>query len=473
MLCHGHGEELAMSDWIEAELRECQRHDARHTKRLARLLDRLSERPVGRMPTACQGWAETIAASRFLHNADMGVHEIVSGHTHATLERIRTQEVGLLGPETTFLHDGTPQPKAGMGTVKIKTREAYRRHRTVALTPERVNVGVSGMQRWQRPEEPVAHQRKRKPIAEKESDRWLEGPQDACKVKQACRAPLVVHMAAREGDIQEWLVDARRRESHQRAEVIIRATCHRRLAPGAAQRYVWAEMQQTPTLGTLTIALARQPERLPRPVTLAVTATQGTFHGARRPSGKLPPVEVSAVYAKELSPPQAEQPVEWLLLRRLPVRDFASACTVGQWYRCRWDIELFFRVLKQGCQIEQVRVQTEQRLLNALAMYVIVAWRLHNITMVGRAYPEVSCAIVFEPREWHTLYTMQHHSHPPPTPPPLREMVRSLAPLGGFLARTKDGEPGMQAIWQGDQRLHDFLYAIELYRTINAVERNV
>jgi hypothetical protein len=148
-------------------------------------------------------------------------------------------------------------------------------------------------------------------------------------------------MADREGDIQEWLVDAMRREPHQRAEVIIRAKCNRRLAPGAAQRYLWAEMQQTPTLGTLTIELARQPERPPRPVTLAVTAIQVTFHGARRPGGTLPPVEVSAVYAKELSPPQAEEPVEWLLLSSLPVRDFASACTIVQWYRCRWEIEIF------------------------------------------------------------------------------------------------------------------------------------
>jgi hypothetical protein len=99
-------------------------------------------------------------------------------------------------------------------------------------------------------------------------------------------------------------------------------------------------MQQTPSLGTLTIELARQPERPPRPVTLAVTATQVTFHGARRPGGKLPPLEVSAVYAKELSPAQAEEPVEWLLLTSLPVRDFASACTVVHWYRCRWEIEV-------------------------------------------------------------------------------------------------------------------------------------
>jgi hypothetical protein len=462
-----------MSDWIEAELAECQMHDARHMKRLARLLGRLSERPVGSIPTACHGWAETVAAYRFLNNPDIGVQEILSGHTHATLERIRTQEVVLLVQDTTFLNYGTTQPKAGMGTVKIKTREEYLLHPTVAFTPERVNLGVVGVKVWQRPEQPVAQQRKSKPIEEKESYRWLEGYRCACEVKQVCPATLVVNMADREGDIQEWFVEAMRQEPDQRAECIIRAKCNRRLVPGAAQRYLWAEMQQTPALGTLTIELARQPERPPRLVTLSVTAKPVTFRGARRPGGQLPPVTVSAVYAQESCPPQGEEPIEWLLLTSLPVTDFPRACTVVQWYRCRWEMELFFRVLKQGCQIEQLRVQTEQRLLNALAIYLIVAWRIHNITMAGRAYPEVSCEVVFEPQEWYTLYTMQHHCHPPPTPPPLREMVRNLAQLGGFLARQGDGEPGIKAIWQGYQRLHEFIYAIDTYRTVNALERNV
>jgi DDE family transposase len=204
------------------------------------------------------------------------------------------------------------------------------------------------MKVWQRPEVPVAQQRTSTPIAEKESSRWLEGYRRACEIKQACPATLVVHMAAREGDIQEWLVDTMCREPHQRAEVIIRAKCHRRLTLGTAQQYVWAELQQTPALGTLTLTLARHPARPPCQVTLAVTATHVTLHGARRPGGKLPPVEVSAVYAKEPSPPPGEAPVEWLFLTSVPVRDFASACTVVHWYRCRWEIELFFRVLKQG-----------------------------------------------------------------------------------------------------------------------------
>jgi|SRR6266511_2027565 len=106
-------------------------------------------------------------------------------------------------------------------------------------------------------------------------------------------------------------------------------------------------------------------------------------------------------------------------------------------------------------------------------MYVIVAWRIHPSTMAGRADPEGSCAGVCEPQAWSTLYPMPHHGDPPLTPPPRRERVRSRAPLGGFFARQGDGEPGINAIWQGDQRRHECIDAIDTYRTVNGLERNV
>jgi hypothetical protein len=84
-----------MSNWVETEMVACQLHDARHAKRLSHLLGRLSEQPVHRIPSACHGWAETVAAYRFLDNPAIGDQEILSGHHHATLERIRTQEVVL------------------------------------------------------------------------------------------------------------------------------------------------------------------------------------------------------------------------------------------------------------------------------------------------------------------------------------------------------------------------------------------
>jgi Transposase DNA-binding len=171
-----------MSHWVETELGACQRHDARHTKRLAPLVARRSETPGHRMPSAGHGWAETVAAYRFVDNPAIGEQEMLSGHTLATLDRIRAQEVVLLVQETTLLNYGTTPQKPGMGTVQVKSREEDLLHPTVAFTPARVNVGVLGATWWQRPEQPVGPERKRQPLEEQASARGLEGDQLACEV---------------------------------------------------------------------------------------------------------------------------------------------------------------------------------------------------------------------------------------------------------------------------------------------------
>jgi hypothetical protein len=90
-------------------------------------------------------------------------------------------------------------------------------------------------------------------------------------------------------------------------------------------------MQAARPLGKLTCKLSRQADRPARRVTLSVKALPVTFNGARRPGGRLPSVQVWAVYATELKPPTGEDPIEWLLLTRVPVVDFAGASTVVQW----------------------------------------------------------------------------------------------------------------------------------------------
>lgn len=222
-------------------------------------------------------------------------------------------------------------------------------------------------------------------------------------------------------------------------------------------------------LGKSPCKVSRQADRPSRRVTLTVTARPVTVQGARRPGGRWPAVKVWAVSAKEAQPPQGEAPLDWLLLTSVPGENFAGACTVVQGYRARGEIALFFRVLQHGCQIERLRLATDPRLLTALAIYLIIAWRMHAVTRMGRTSPEASGEVVFEPREWQAIYTMPYHSPPPAQPPPLRDTLRALAQLGGFLARTGDGEPGIKSMWHGYQRLHDFIYAVATHLAVNAL----
>ena len=84
-----------MSEWIDAELAESQMHDTRHAKRLAHLLERLSEQIVSSLSRAWQGWAETRAADRFLDNPLVSSTDLLSGHQHATRARLQAREVVL------------------------------------------------------------------------------------------------------------------------------------------------------------------------------------------------------------------------------------------------------------------------------------------------------------------------------------------------------------------------------------------
>jgi hypothetical protein len=180
----------------------------------------------------------------------------------------------------------------------------------------------------------------------------------------------------------------------------------------------------------------------------------------------LPPVEVSTVSGKEDTPPPGEEALEWMLLTNLPVEDFATAQAVINWYRARWEIAWYFRILKQGCRVEDLRLETPERLEKCLAVYLIVAWRIHHITQAAREHPTVPCTDVFGAQEWQTIYLLRTRQRPPKHPPTLRVITRMLAQLGGFLARRGDGEPGAETVWRGDMELQRALKVLEIAKAV-------
>ena len=132
--------------------------------------------------------------------------------------------------------------------------------------------------------------------------------------------------------------------------------------------------------------------------------------------------------------------------------------------RClRWDTEVYFKVLKSGCRIEERQLGTVKRLEACLAIDLVVAWRIFHLAKLGRETPEVPCTVFFEEAEWKALWLRVNHTPTlPESPPSLRQAMRLLASLGGFLGRTCDGEPGNQTLWLGLQRLDDITYMFRL-----------
>jgi len=177
----------------------------------------------------------------------------------------------------------------------------------------------------------------------------------------------------------------------------------------------------------------------------------------------LPPVWVNVVLVREEDPPMGEEAVEWLLLTSLPIDTLAAVLLVIEYYSCRWVIEIYFRVLKSGCQVEKLQLESEERFKPCLAVYLIVAWRVLFLLMMGRKCPDMPCDAVLSVEEWKAVYTVVTKQSPPRTPPSLGEMVEMIAKLGGYLGRRHDGPPGPKTMWIGVQRMRDFAGAWSLF----------
>jgi len=154
------------------------------------------------------------------------------------------------------------------------------------------------------------------------------------------------------------------------------------------------------------------------------------------------------------------------LLTNRPATPLEAAVELIAWYRCRWLVEIFFRILKSGCRVEALQLGTLERLERALVIYLIIAWRILHLVTWGRDYPDLRCEVVFDPEEWQAAWIVAKRCPPPETPPKLGEMVHLIAGFGGFLGRKRDGHPGPKTLWIGLQRVREFAIGIAVTKEV-------
>jgi hypothetical protein len=459
-----------MPDWINQEFQTLDLGDDRLVRRQKAVLQRLAASPSASISAACGTWTQTIAAYRLFAHPRVTAEAVLRPHRDATLARIAEHPVVLIPQDTTELDFTHPQkPVRGAGPLSYEERTGFFQHVQLAVTPERLPLGVIDATTWGRdPQDyPKNDQRKKKPIEQKESHRWLLGYRRACVVAEQVPGTQVISISDREGDIYECFVAAQSTEG-RRADWIIRS-CQDRSTPerAAESDQTFLKLRQTVTtqapLGQLKIQVPRSDRGPARQAMVTVRSAAVDLKPPYRVGGVLPPVTIHAVFIREESAPAGVEPIEWLLLTNLPVESFEDACRVVEYYGCRWPVEVFFRIYKSGCRVEKVQLESEDRLWPCLALYLIVAWRVHWLTMLGRTCPDLSCDAVFAEDEWRSVWTVVRREPAPEKAPPLSEMIRQLASLGGHLGRKHDGPPGAQVLWIGIQRMRDFAIAWQAF----------
>lgn len=449
-----------LSDWSTHEIDGIELGDKRLNQRAAETLVKLSKHPSGSIPQGCDEWADTKATYALFRNEKVTAEKLRQPHEKRTWERIKQYECVLAVQDTTYLNYTHFEKMEELGP--IGTKEQNQRgivmHNTLAVTPEGVSLGNLHQMLWVRSDEEgqlTEAEKKARPIEEKESYKWIESLQAINEQRPA--NVQVVSVSDAESDVYELLVAAKKLA----AKYLIRAAQDRRvLEPevGTIKKSVSSRQAKA----YLTIEVSAKKNEPKRKAQVSVRYRKVKLKAPYRVqcSGQepLPSLEVYAILVREDNPPEGMTPVEWLLLTNVLVKHIEDALERVEWYCQRWQIEVFFKILKSGCRIEQRRLKNFTRLQPCIALFSMIAWRIHWLTHVQRIEPTLPCTMALADHEWRALYALATRMATEPSEvPTVEQVVIWIAQLGGFLNRKGDGYPGVTVIWRGWQRFQDAL----------------
>jgi len=447
----------APSDWAQEEFGRVAFYDERLKARLHRVALDFFAQPGALVPQACNGLEANVkGAYRFFANKQVTMQVLLRPHIEATVDRIADHRVVLAVQDSSSLNY-TAHAAADMGPIHTVHSKATGMilHDTLALDTSGVPLGLLNVQCWARDKEDRGKSARRKalPIEEKESIKWLRSFEAVAEAQALCPHTTLVSVGDREADLYELFDLASQNPSGPKLLVRAERSRNRRIE----EQHLWDVMAKEPVAGNKEIDVPRQGSRPKRHACLAVRYAKVTLDA---PQGKdLPPVQMWAVYAVEADPDRkVTSPLEWMLLTTAPVGTIEEARERLRWYTLRWGIEVYHRTLKSGCRIEDRRLEEADRIEACLAIDMVVAWRVLLLTKQGREAPDIPCDVYLTKDEWQALYACAKREPPPDTPPPLRQAVRMIAQLGGFLGRKCDGDPGATTLWRGLQRLADITF---------------
>jgi len=452
------------ADWVIKEFAQVDLPDERHRWRLQMITTAFAQKPTAPISQACPAWAEAKGAYRFLANDRIDPGSIRQAHQQATLERVQAHPVVLAVQDTTSLNYSTHPKTQGLGPLGSHSAKTIGLllHSTLAITPTGQPLGfLHSAVRARRAQKVSVHRQQRK-LADKESYKWVESLAACQALAPACPHTQLVNVADREGDLYDLFAQALQAPAAARVELLVRARHDRKLAD--RETSLWKTLHQQRLAAELSVRAGRKGDQPSRVARLHLRYCKVQLPA---PSGSpaTAPLTVWAIEAREISAPKGTAPILWRLLTTLPVTDAAAAMEMVGWYAQRWQIEVLHKILKSGCQTEHRQLETARRLERVLAIDLVVAWRILALCKAGRERPEDPISNWLPTAQWQALccYVYQQ-TIPPKRPPGVRQAVRWIAQLGGFLARKQDGEPGTLTLWRGLLQLEAMTRMWQLFR---------
>jgi hypothetical protein len=451
--------------WVERETAACEFADVRLGKRFRELLDQIGDAVGESIPMACQDWANTKAAYRFFSNERVGEGDILEGHFQATHGRFAASggAVLVLHDTTEFSFQRESPERIGItysvnsgrdkkGRIRAHTVCGILMHSSLAVTTDGLPLGLAAVKFWNRKKFKGTAALKRKvnptrvPIEKKESIRWLENLKRSTELLgEAARC---VHIGDRESDIYELFCTGRNIGTH----FLVR-TCVDRLA-GDGDHTVSVDMARAQIRGRYRIEV-RDAHGNPEMVELEIKYERLQLQPPIGKQKQYPPLELTVLHAQERGKPRNRKGIDWKLITDLPVRTLKEAIEKLRWYAMRWKIEVFHKILKSGCKAEDRRLRTAERLVNLIAIFCVVSWRIFWMTMLSRSDPNAHPLLALTETEMRLLDHLVPDRSGLPDRKSVSRYLMKIARLGGYLARANDPAPGNIVMWRGLSRLSD------------------
>jgi len=460
---------------IQKELAEIDLGDERRDRRILRLASRMAESPSQSLRAACGGWGDAVGAFRLLHSPLVTPDKILEAHCQATLKRAEACDSLLFIDDTTELDYSSHKALTEVGRLDHDFRRGFYAHNHLLADEDSgVALGLYGSKIWTRDPEAKSRSHQKTPFEAKESCRWHQGYVQACALAADMPARQVLYVGDRESDIYEIFVERAGRldAGEAAADLVLRTGRDRALIEKG--EHLFEQVRNAPELGCFELKISantrrkkvtlpgkgktsRMVERTARTTKLTIRAATVTFRAPHRNfGGKLPAVEMNVVLVREVDPPEGQEPIEWILLTTLPIEGLEQAWRVVQAYAKRWLIEEFHRILKSGCRVEDIQLRKGHALLCAVALYMIVAWRILYLRDLSRGVPELPCTLFFSEAEWRAACIIQRK--PVGTSPPsLKDVVELLGKIGGHMGRKNDPPPGPECLWKGLEKLRQYV----------------
>ncbi len=407
------------NQWSEHEFGGAPLGDARLSKRLVNIAEAKGESPGRAFSGAVNGeWPATKAYYRMIDQPDdsaVNLPNIIAPHRSRTARRMMDQNTVLCIQDGSELNYTNLDQCRGLGVLKANQTGAKTKgmnlHSTFTVTTRGLPLGILKSQCISPKTKDINDKRKPSaiPIEEKKTFVWIEHHRDLVELSKEMPQTRLIDVCDREADFFEFFDEQRKTKS---VDLLVRASHNRNIKQEPFK--LFAAVRATPVISRVRVPIPResvrpkkskQKARKGRPARLADCAIRKLHIKLPAPEyyGDKEPVELCVIHALEENPSAGTDPVEWFLLTTIKIVSSADAEQCLRWYTLRWRIEDWHRVLKSGCRIGALANETAERLRRAIAINLVIAWRIMLMTLLGRETPALPAEVFFSDIELRTL----------------------------------------------------------------------